>query len=217
MITGYRTIGVVRGVPIGFRLHPVTGACLYGIREYIKRACLARGLVASHLVHDGVFDLVLTLSPHYHTLVKQSAQRDAYTIYSKNGVLVTTFPEVLPPEVRQVDEVLAQVVWLAGTTGVYGQLVQNLVQDLNRDQVVPFTVCEIPLEMLPSLEACRANQLLSTHARMQVPFTRNIRIRPHITVFEILYILSSQGSCDWITNNNHRNVYISRCNSSKVL
>jgi hypothetical protein len=143
-----------------------------------------------------MFDLVLAMVPHYHTLANNTSQRDQYTICSRNGHFVTSYPEILPQEVRQIDELVVQVVWLAGTSGVYGSLAQQLTQQLASQKCVNFTVCGIPLEVLPSLDECRKKPLLSPKVLKRVPFSRTLSIRPHISVCEILYHLAHGGNTD---------------------
>ena len=195
VISGYPVVCVVRGMPSSFRLHSVTGACMQGIRDFIMRVCQEGG-VSAKAINSDMFDLVLTLIPHYQTLATSSSQRDQYNICVKNGQFVTNFPEILPQQVRQIDELVVQVVWLAGTSGVYGPLAQQLVQHLALTQLVNFTVCEIPMEVLPSLDACRRKPLLSPEVLQRVPFSRTLHIRPYISVLEIIYHLVHGGNSD---------------------
>ena len=168
---------------------------MQGIRDFIMRVCQEGG-VSAKAINSDMFDLVLTMVPHYRTLSTSSSQRDQYNICVKNGQFVTNFPEILPQQVRQIDELVVQVVWLAGTSGVYGPLAQQLVQHLALTQLVNFTVCGIPMEVLPSLDACRRKPLLSTEVLQRVPFSRTLHIRPYISVLEIIYHLVHGGNSD---------------------
>jgi hypothetical protein len=195
VLSGYSVICVVRGMPSSFRLHSVTGACMQGIRDFIMLVCQMGGASAKAINSD-MFDLVLTFLPHYHTLSNTTSQRDQYNICTRNGHFVTSFPEILPQEVRQIDELVVQVVWLAGTSGVYGPLAQKFTQHLASDKFVNFEVCGIPMEVLPSLEACRSKPLLSPIVLARVSFSRTLSVRPYISVLEIIYHLVHGGNID---------------------
>ena len=165
---------------------------MQGIRDFIMLVCQMGGASAKAINSD-MFDLVLTFLPHYHTLSNTTSQRDQYNICIRNGHFVTSFPELLPQEVRQIDELVVQVVWLAGTSGVYGPLAQKLTQHLASDKIVNFDVCGLPMEVLPSLAACRSKPLLSPMVIARVPFSRTLSIRPYISVLEIIYHLVHGG------------------------
>ena len=187
------TLVGVRGLPFGLQCHSITAACILGTAHAVRTSILKSGHIDPSKFNENCFVPLLCYNRHYVKLRDPSSEYPQYVFWRDDkGTLKIPFSrEEIPLDVREVDELCLDIVWLEETVGTYGVMFKQLRDSFSKEPVKPFMVCGIPLEMSLSPQTFRRYLSHSDNSTGETHATIITNVRSCITVRDIIHELAT--------------------------
>ena len=181
LISNYKLLAMVRGIPSNSQCSPVAASCLLGIQERVLSVLRKRYEFMAMMVPDNLIAVMLATIPHY---LKRRTMTQVHV--TRENQLLTHLPS-LPDDVAQLDEAVAFVVWLGSADEISESIYSNFVTADAAAQ--PFKIGGIPLELYSSVTKCKDRPLYGDTLTSELSISRVGNIRPGVPIREILHRL----------------------------